>query len=251
MSHLCKTVWSSLGRHSQFSPSVLRSSRPICSGSCLKLGFARALFLGRACSSAVQQGLVTDVQPQKYLLWDQTVFVLLKRYISWCQCSQYFKHILDFNRGNSRCECTDISKFMQGALHLQRMVSLSGHLFKISSTKYVFQPIEPSNHVHNGNCHSVLLSSPLMLMLICFTSDLCCRWCWSWRWRWCWCRWWRWRCPDRSSTALAAQRKDIGGVWRGLEVGWTCSTWWWWYIYYDACVFVCHEKWAHPPGSLL
>ena len=134
-----------------------------------------ALFLGRACLSAVQQGLVTDVQPQKYLLWDETVFVLLKRYISLFQCSQYFKHIIDFYRGNNRCECTDISKFMQGALHLQRMVSLSGHLFKISSTKYVFQPIEPSNHVHNDNCHSVILSSPLMLMLICFTSDLCCR----------------------------------------------------------------------------
>ena len=72
-----------------------------------------ALFLGRACSTAAQQGLVADVQPQKYLLWDQTVFVLLKRYISWFQCSQYFKHILDFNRGNDRCECTDISKFIQ------------------------------------------------------------------------------------------------------------------------------------------
>ena len=131
---------------------------------------------------------------------------------------------------------------MQGALHLQRMTSLSGHLFNISSTKYVFQPIEPSNHVHNGNCHSAILNFPLqimalMLMLICFTSDLCCRWCWSWRWRWSWRRWWRWRCPDRSSTALAAQRKDIGGVWRGLKVGWTCSTWPWrrWLVQWTWC----------------
>ena len=131
-------------------------------------------------------------------------------------------------------ETTDVSVLTYQSLYNARGSTFAKNdFFKWTSLWHlfnqinVFQTIEPSNHVRNGNCHSVILSSPLMLMLICFTSDLCCRWCWSWRWRWSWCRWWRWRSPDRSSTALAAQRKDIGGVWRGLKVGWTCSTWPW------------------------
>ena len=57
-----------------------------------------------------------------------------------------------------------------------------------------------------------------------------------------------------ATRALLPERRWCWATACGTILGRSVWRWRWWYIYYDevsVCLFVCNEKWALPPGSLL